>query len=164
MGITLICTSWKSRSKWMVYFIWKKIHLFFLEKNAIFLTLFLSTDRSTAALNHHPVALRLLFLVNRSAKSNWIRSSKVALKGHIYCLRKKLDSVFCWQLPAFPVSSFIFYVSFVSSLLLPASSCQSWDSITLTLPLPLSLIADLCLFQLSSTSLSQSLSIQFPCN
>lgn len=105
-----------------------------------------------------PIALRLLFLVDRSAKSNWIKSSKEALRNHIYCFGKKLDNVFCWQLPAFPVSSFIFYVSFVSSLLLPASSCQAWDS--LTLPLLLSLIADLC-FQLSSTSLSQSLSIQF---
>lgn len=147
----------------MVYSIWKKMHLFFLEKKPSYFSYFFLVHRQKySSPESSPIALRLLFLVDRSAKSNWIKSSKVALRNHIYCLGKKLDSVFCWQLPAFPVSSFIFYVSFVSSLLLPASSCQAWDSITL--PLPLSLIADFCLFQLSSTSLSQFLSIQFPCN
>lgn len=148
----------------MVYFIWKKMHLFFLEKKkgSFFFPFILVHRQKYISPESSPTALRLLFLVDRSARSNRIKSSKVALRNHIHCLGKKLDNVFCWQLPPFPVSSFIFYVSFVSSLLLPASSCQAWDS--LTLPLPLSLIAALCLFQLISTSLSQSLSIQFPCN
>lgn len=122
--------------------------VFYLEENASLLSrkkkkiiyfsyFFLVHRQKYSSPESSPIALRLLFLVDRSAKSNWIRSSKAALRNHIYCLGKKIDSVFCWQLPAFPVSSFIFYVSFVSSLLLPCiilPGVRQYNSPSPTLP------------------------------